>query len=92
MLDPVLLLAFAKEDDAVQASYQHICLCRNEDILLPDSLIEILSDEGFNSLDGFELKLENTDDAFITGFNRFHNAAPMYGKLEITGNPVKNSL
>lgn len=91
MLNPVLLLAFNTKEDANQASLQHICLCRNEDVLLPDSQIEELTEEDFNSLDGFELRLEDSEDAFITGFNRFNEAEPMYGKLELTGNPVSNS-
>ncbi len=47
--------------------------------------------QDFNSLNGFELQLGESEDSFITGFNRFNNAEPMYGKLEITGNPVRNS-
>lgn len=91
MLNPVLLLAFSIQADAYKASLQHICLCRNEDVLLPDSYIETMTEETFNSLDGFELRLEESDEAFITGFNRFNKAEPMYGKLEITGDPVRNS-
>lgn len=91
MLNPVLLLAFALKEDALQASLQHICLCRNEDILLPAPKVDEIPEKVFNSLEGFELKLEETDDAFITGFNRFNKAEPMYGKLEVTGNPVRNS-
>lgn len=91
MLNPVLLIAFSTKEDAVQASLQHVCLCRNEDILLPESQIEELTEENFDFLDGFELRFEDSEDAFITGFNRFNEAEPMYGKLEITGNPVSNS-
>ncbi len=91
MLNPVLLLAFTTPEDALQASLQHICLCRNEDILLPEPQIEEVTEDSFDSLDGFELKFEEVEDAFITGFNRFNKAEPMYGKLEITGNPVRNS-
>ena len=91
MLNPVLLLAFTTQQDAFAASLQHICLCRNEDVLLPESQIEMMPEEVFDLLDGFELKPEASEDNFITGFNRFNNAEPMYGKLEITGNPVRNS-
>jgi hypothetical protein len=91
MLNPALLLSFATREDAFQASLQHICLCRNEDVLLPETEIELMTTDEFDALDGFELKLEETDEAFVTGFNRFNNAEPMYGKLEITGNPVRNS-
>jgi len=40
MIDPFLSLAFESEEDAIKASKQHICLCRNEDVLLPDSEIK----------------------------------------------------
>src|SRR3954451_14882475 len=39
MLNPVLLLAFVNGEDALHASLQHICLCRNEDVLLPEPSI-----------------------------------------------------
>lgn len=90
MLNPVLLLAFSTQEDAHRASLQHLCLCRNEDVLLPESQIEPMTVETFDALDGFELRLNGTENAFIAGFNRFNKAAPMYGTLEITGNPVRN--
>ena len=91
MIDPVLLLAFPDSGDAHIAARQHICLCRNEDILLPDPEVSSLSEEAFNELDGFELRFGNTEGAFLTGYHRFDNVIPMYGRLEIAGNPVKNS-
>ena len=39
MLDPVLYLAFSDKSDAETAAKQHICLCRNEDVMLPDTEI-----------------------------------------------------
>ncbi len=92
MLNPVLLLAFAEEADAQKAAEQHICLCRNEDVLLPHEEVQCMSEDEFNALDGFELKLVEEPDSFLTGFNRFNNAVPMYGKLEITGVPVKSTI
>jgi hypothetical protein len=91
MVEPLLQLAFLNMDDAMHAYDQHICLCRNEDILLPDPEITQMTEEAFNLLDGFELHFGGRDEGFLTGFNRFDNAAPMYGRLEITGNPVKGS-
>ena len=38
MVDPVLYLAFESQEDAIKASKQHICLCRNEDVLLPHGI------------------------------------------------------
>jgi hypothetical protein len=91
MLSPILLLAFSTSEDALQASLQHICLCRNEDVLLPEQQIQAIPENDFNLIDGFELRFGEHEDSFLTGFNRFNEATPMYGKLEITGNPVNNS-
>jgi hypothetical protein len=91
MLNPILLLAFSRSEDALQASIQHICLCRNEDILLPEQQLQAITEEYFNLIDGFELRFGEYEDSFLAGFNRFNEANPMYGKLEITGNPINNS-
>ena len=29
---------------------------------------------------------------FLVGYNRFENSAPMYGRLHISGNPLKQVL
>ncbi|GAB1431039.1 hypothetical protein MASR2M18_18730 [Ignavibacteria bacterium] len=98
MTDPVLWLAFGGRSDAETASNQHICLCRNEDILLPDANISEVSQEEFDTpfdgseradFDGFELIFEKTSESFIVGYNRYDNAAPMYGRLHIVGNPIR---
>ncbi len=91
MIDPVLLLAFSASEDAQIAASQHICLCRNEDILFPHPEVITLDESAFNELDGFELRFGEAEDAFLTGFHRFDKVAPMYGQLEVSGNPVKNS-
>jgi len=90
LLNPELLLAFSNREEALQAGSQHICLCRNEDILLPSPDYELIAEGNFNSLDGFELRFGEHEDAFITGFNRFDETKPMFGRLEITGNPLNN--
>lgn len=90
MVNPVLYLAFDNKEDAVQASRQHICLCRNEDIMLPDSDIQNLTDERFSELDGFELRFGESDQSFLVGYNRFDKCKPMYGWLEVSGKPVLN--
>jgi hypothetical protein len=82
LLSPSLYLAFASKEDAEEAALQHICLCRNEDILLPDSEIEEKSEQDFDQLDGFELRFEQTDNSFMVGFNRFDGSA-MYGHLKL---------
>ncbi len=83
MLNPVLWLAFDNESDAVKASTQHICLCRNEDILLPDTIIYQLKKEEFDNLPGFELHFEKNDKSFCVGYDRFNNNEEMFGWLEI---------
>ena len=88
MLDPVLYLAFNNKSDALTASSQHICLCRNEDVMLPDSEILEFSEEQFAELDGFELRFGRSDDSFLVGYNRFDSNKPMYGWIEYNGNKL----
>lgn len=88
MINPVLYLAFASEEDANKSVKQHICLCRNEDVLLPDSEIIHIEETEFDELTGFELRFGETEKSFLVGFNRFDEAKPMYGWLEISGKPV----
>lgn len=88
MIDPILYLAFESEEDALKASKQHICLCRNEDILLPDLEIEPLTELEFDKLTGFELRFGENEKSFLVGFDRFNHSQAMFGYLEITGKPV----
>ena len=86
LLQPVLHLAFDNATDALTASKQHLCLCRNEDLVYPIRQRE-LSTETFDKLEGFELRFgQEHDGAFLVGYNRFDAAAPMYGALQIVGN------
>ncbi|MBO4244975.1 MAG: hypothetical protein J5882_07985 [Bacteroidales bacterium] len=88
MLDTVLYLAFNNNDDALTASTQHICLCRNEDVMLPDSEILELTDNEFDELDGFELRFGQSENSFLVGYNRFDGNTPMYGWIEYNGNKL----
>ncbi|MDO4695400.1 hypothetical protein [Porphyromonas sp.] len=89
MLEPKLLLAFTAEEDALVASRQHLCLCRNEDVVLPDPKIIRMTEKEFDDLVGFELRFEsNKSDSFMVGLNRFDDYAPMYGRIEIGGEAV----
>ncbi len=88
MINPVLYLAFADDTDAEIASKQHICLCRNEDLMLPDAEIYNFSDEDFSELDGFELRFGKSENSFLVGYNRFDNNKPMYGWIEYNGNKL----
>lgn len=91
LLEPVLHLAFHIKEDAEKAFTQHICLCRNEDILMPTDLKEIGKEEFDNEelFNGYELVFENNNNAFQVGYNR-QTQEPMFGWLKIVGTPVKS--
>lgn len=91
LLNPDLFLAFSNKEDAEIASRQHICLCRNEDILLPSGIILELTEEEFSQIDGFELRFGESKNSFMVGYNRFDNVKEMYGWLEVSDNPLKNT-
>lgn len=94
-IEPVLWLAFKSMQDAKSASKEHICLCRNEDILYPEEEIEEVSKIEFDSNEdlfaGFELIFERTDESFMVGYNRLKKNKPMHGYLKVVGTPVKNN-
>ena len=88
MIDPILYLAFQEKADAEIASQQHICLCRNEDVMLPSPEIQELSEEEFEKIKGFELRFGKSEQSFLVGYNRFDNGKPMYGWIEYNGNKL----
>jgi hypothetical protein len=88
MLYPVLHLAFTTAGDAEKAASQHLCLCRNEDLMYPVSAPTEMTVEEFDTINGFELVFGDQEDAFLVGHNRFEDGAPMYGALRVFGTPV----
>jgi hypothetical protein len=90
--NPILHLAFASESDAASAARQHVCLCRNEDMLYPDDVISA-SQESFEEdeerFPGFELVFEKNDKSFLVGYHRASNE-PMYGWIKVVGQPVSS--
>ncbi|MBO9202526.1 MULTISPECIES: hypothetical protein [Niastella] len=92
LINPNVYLAFGKEKEAAIALGQHICLCRNEDILFPDDRMLKLSEQEFNKLDGFELHFEKNKNTFMVGYNRFNKFREMFGRLEVTNNPLHNNI
>ena len=90
LIDPVLYLSFRGRTEADRAARQHICLCRNEDILFPDcgtvEVEEAEFDKPDNGFNGFELRFGHRKGSFIVGYNRFRENEPMYGSLHIVGN------
>lgn len=91
LIDPELYLAFETNAEAEKASKQHICLARNEDIMLPEENIIEMTEEEFESIEGFELIFEDNEDSFLVGYNRFSKTepVPMRGWLKVTDNPLK---
>jgi hypothetical protein len=90
LLYPVLHLAFGSRPDALRAAEQHLCLCRNEDLIFPEPDIREMTVDAFDQVRGFELRpgREQTG-AFLVGYNRYRDGEPMYGRLEIVGNPTE---
>lgn len=89
LVEPELYLAFSSAEDAEKAFTQHICLARNEDLLMPTENLGEMAEDKFDALSGFELLFGQGDDAFLVGYDRFNASAPMYGRLHISGNPLK---
>lgn len=93
LIEPDLYLGFDNEKDAIHAVKQHICFCRNEDILFPNESIIKIPEEDFDIqediFNGFELIFEQNEQSFLVGYNRFDDNKPMYGWLKIIGNPVR---
>lgn len=88
MLNPNLYLAFENESDANVALTQTICLCRNEDLIFPESITKMTSSE-FDAIDGFELIFTDAEHGFKVGHNRFDEASEMFGELKVFGNPIR---
>jgi hypothetical protein len=88
MLYPHLWLAFPTLADAELAAEQHICLSRNEDVLLPTNESSKVTESEFDQMPGFELRFEKTPNSILVGHNRYEGNVPMYGEINITGNPI----
>lgn len=103
LINPILFLVLDQREDAERAIEQTICLCRNEDILIPshfcdgqDILIKEINEDEFDDPNsefrGFELRFGLNEKAFIVGYNRFNNNEPMYGWFHIIGeNPLQTN-
>jgi hypothetical protein len=92
MQNPILHLAFLSAEDASIARTQHICLCRNEDMMYPDEVIETtkkLFEENEELFPGFELVFEKNEKSFLVGYHRVSNE-PMYGWIKVVGQPVSS--
>lgn len=82
LLHPTLILAFPSMEDAQIANKQHLCLCRNEDLIYPTGEILQLSEEDFSNLAGFELLFTKNEQSIMVGYNRYEDNSKMYGILD----------
>lgn len=86
LLNPVLYLAFETPEEAHIAAEQHLCLCRNEDLVFPDfdAKVREVSDDAFEALPGFEFVETGEPSDIPAGRDRYEEGAPMsYGSLKI---------
>ena len=92
MLRPLLSLAFATAEDAETAASDHLCLCRNEDLVFPTEidggLVREMTAETFDALDGFEMQFEDGPGSIPLGVSRY-TGEMMYGRL--VGGDVANT-
>ena len=85
LIEPWLYLAFDNTDCAEIAFQKHVCLSRNEYVLLPDEEygIKNMTTDEFDSIQGTELLFKSSPTSLIVGYNRFDNYRPMYGQISI---------
>jgi len=89
LINPSLYLLFDNYEYAKECLDQHICLSRNEDILLPnDNIIEINNLEEFDGFNGYEaISCDDIDeDSVYMGVNKYTNKE-QYSLLMIYGTP-----
>lgn len=84
MLRPVLHLAFATLEDATIAASDHLCLCRNEDLVFPvdveGQLVREMTEDEFDAIPGFEVREEAGPGTIPLGINRYTGEV-MRGRL-----------
>ncbi len=88
--NPVLHLAFKTMEEAQIAHSQHVCLCRNEDLIFPEEIIEATKQEfevNEELFPGYELVFEKNEKSFLVGYHRV-TQQPMYGWIRVVGQPV----
>jgi hypothetical protein len=86
MLRPTLYLAFATPEDAVTAASDHLCLCRNEDLIFPvqidGQLVQEMTSREFDALRGFETIEDDGPGTVPLGTNRYTGEV-MRGRLVV---------
>jgi len=92
LINPILYLMFNTKEDAENVMGQHICLCRNEDVLLSTELIEIEDESEFDNVEkfsGYESFSceENDNNSIFCGLNKY-SKNKQYTIRKIFGEPV----
>lgn len=86
MLRPTLHLAFATAEDAALAASDHLCLCRNEDLVFPvetgGRLVREMTPEAFDALVGLEMIEEDGPGTVPLGVSRY-TGEMMRGRLVV---------
>lgn len=90
MLRPTLHLAFATREDAAVAASDHLCLCRNEDLVFPvevdGQLVQEMTSDEFDALSGFETIEDDGPGTIPLGVNRYTGEV-MRGRLVVVDLP-----
>ena len=91
LLRPSLTLAFPTAKDAETAASDHLCLCRNEDLVFPvhvdDALVRRMEPAEFDAVVGFEMHPGDGPGAVPLGVSRY-TGEMMTGRLEVVGDPA----
>jgi hypothetical protein len=91
LINPVLYLMFDSKEDADNSMSQHICLCRNEDVMLPIELIALENEsefddkERFAGYESFSCE-ENADNSIYCGLNKY-TKNKQYIQFKMIGTP-----
>lgn len=89
LINPVFFLMFEDEDDANTVMSQHICLSRNEDVMLPTELISIDNENHFDESEefhGYE-SFETDEDGIYCGYNKY-TKNKQYINIKVIGTPL----
>lgn len=76
LINPTLYIMFNSKESAETALTQHICLCRNEDVLLPTELIELENESEFDDeirfsgYESFSCEM-NDNNSIFCGLNKY---------------------
>lgn len=92
LINPILYLMFDSKESAEKALSQHICLCRNEDVMLGTELIELENENDFDDeilFSGYESFScdENDENSIYCGMNKY-SKNKQYVTRKMFGTPI----